>query len=149
MAGFLSTTELASINSDFDTVFLTMSNGRFVTVVKEPIKTLVSTPSTNNLYGFGEKQADPTYVFTPNFKTFPCILSYGQKINLPLNPEINVRIYAGPATLKVKKDCYDYIMQGGVKHLGVENEDFYIDGEIRRQMFFSTEYYIVALKATK
>jgi len=146
---FLSDAEKASLSGNFDTVFQTLSNGRTVTVVKEPLKTLVSTPSSNNLFGFGERQTDPTFIYTPVSGIFPAMIIYASKHPSPLNPEINVRVYAGPVTIKVQQDCRDYINDGVNKHILADGKTFFLDGEERRQLFLNGTYYFYNLKATK
>jgi len=147
---FLSASERAILSGNCDSIFTTLSNGRTIEVVKEPLKTLVSPNLTNNMFGFGEKQADPVFSYTPISQTFPAIIIYGSNHPSPLNPEINVRIYAGPVTIKVKKDCRDFIVDGGLtKHILADGKTFLLDGEPRRQMFLNGEFFFFTLNATK
>jgi hypothetical protein len=150
MAGVLTDTQLSMLSGDFDTVFNTLSNGRTVVVVKDPIQTPISNPVTsNNLFGFGSQQTNPIFNLTPVTGVFPAMIMYGTFHPSPLNPEINVRIYAGPVTIKVQQNCKDFIDNGNTQHILADGKAFYIDGEARRQLFLNSSYYLYTLKATK
>ena len=146
---WLSTTEQSSIGNDMDTVFDTLSYGRVVTVVKEPLKTLVGSPSQNNVFGFGAEQTDPTYTYTPVSGVFPVILFYPKVPNAPLAPEPNIRVYSGPVSIKVKKDCRDYILNGKTVHLLIDDKTFLIDDDGSRQMVLNSNYFIFNLKTVQ
>jgi hypothetical protein len=149
MSDYLTPTERATFSGDAEMVFETMSKGRTVTIVREAIKTLVTQNSTENLFGFGNDQKDAVYSYTPVSGVFPAIIKYPMDHPSPLNPEMGARIYAGPMTMKVKTDCRDYINGGKVEYIITDGKHFMIDGEERRQMFLSSEYFFFTLKALK
>lgn len=149
MSDYLTATERANFSGDASLIFDTMSKGRTVTIVREPIKTIIAQSSTENLFGFGADQKDAVYAYTPVSGVFPAIIKYPMDHPSPLNPEMGVRIYAGPMTMKVKTDCRDYINGGKVEYIITDNKQFMIDGEERRQMFLNSEYFFFTLKALK
>lgn len=153
MASLISATErveiLAIISGSFDTW------SRNIVVFKEPLKTPVDVPPTNGLFGFGEMgQPSPSYTYEPRSGIFPAIIKYSdieQNIagNSPLSPEIMARIYWGPVSIKVRKDCRDYINDGPTKSFIIDGQTFLMDGDERLQTFQGSEYYIYQLRKTK
>lgn len=149
-SNFLSDNERVTLSGQMDMVFNTLSQGRTITVIKEPARTMIANPVSSNIFGFGEHQENPIYTYSPISGVFSAIINYGATHTSPLNPEINVRIYSGPVTMKVKRDCKDYIFcDRNTKHILIDDKAFYIDGEPIRQMLLNSEYFIIPLKATK
>lgn len=149
---FLTTEERTQIKADLDTAFDTMSSGHTILVVKEPIKTAITDPNdTNNVFGFGPEQTEPIYTYTPESRTFPAVVRWGNQAQWsPLSAEINASIDAGTITIKVKRDCYDYINEGGVQNIVIDDRTFLLDGMGRRQLFLDDQtYYLFTLRATK
>jgi hypothetical protein len=149
MSDYLTSAERAMISGDYDMVFDTMSNGRSIVIVKEPIKALTNLPEVENLVGFGEMQVEPLYDYTPVSGTYPAMIIYPNKHLSSFNPEINARIYAGEVTIKVKKDCRDFMNNGFNKQILLDGKTFLIDGEERRQLFLDAEYFFFDLRASK
>jgi hypothetical protein len=149
MADFLTTAERSSLSGDMNTIFDTMSKGRTITVVLEPIQTLVVETSSENVFGFGDTQKEEVYSYTPVSGIFPAMIMYPMEHPSPLNAETNVLLYAGKITIKVQQNCRDYIKTGSVVKILADNKQFDIDGEERRQMFLNDSYYYFDLKATK
>jgi hypothetical protein len=152
MAGILSDNDLSRIKQDLENSFIALSNGRTVTVVKDSIRTPITPTviSNNNTFGFGERQTDPIYDYSINSASFPCILVFQSKSPSALNTEINARIYAAPASIKIKKDCAQFIKTGQItRTLIIDDKTFYLDGEPTRQTFLSDEYYLLPIKVTK
>ena len=149
MADFLTTGERAMLSGDMDSIFDTMSNGRTITIVLEPIKTLVTSSSSENEFGFGGSQKEDIYAYTPSSGTFPAMIIYPMNHPSNLSPEINAMIYAGDITIKVQSNCKDFIQNNTVMKILTDDKTFEIDGEPRRQMFLNSNYYFYQLKATK
>jgi len=150
MADFLTDEERAGISGDMDMVFDTMSKGRTITVIKEPIRTLVSlAPSSDNLFGFGDNQATPVYEYTPVSGVFPVVVMYPKVQEVPLNAETNVRVYVGLVSIKVKRDCKDFMSDGdAIQDIIMDDQHFNLDGGFNRQMTLHTEYFLVNMKST-
>jgi hypothetical protein len=127
-----------------------MCRGKTVTVVKEPLKTTVSSPITqNNVFGFGEMQANSVYDYTPVTGVFPAFIIYPRDYQTSLNSEIDIRVGSEPIKIKVQQDCRDFIYNGRTLHLIADNKTFYLDGEARLQLFLNGNYYFFNLKETK
>jgi hypothetical protein len=152
MADFLSSAERAGILAEAESVFDTLTQGRTITVVKEPMKTEVSAaPSNDNvLFGFGEQQGEPVYTYTPQTKEFPGIVIYPRKREAaPLVSEPNVRIGDDDIMIKVRADCKEYIYEGRTEHILADGKTFYLNGENARQMMLSSNFFLVPVKMTK
>jgi hypothetical protein len=154
MAGFISLTEQASILDTFETSFDTWS--RNIIVAKEPIKTLVTpAPSTsNNIFGFGDSQQEEIYNISPKSGIFPAIVRYNDIERNPaqnsiLSPELLARIYSGPVSIKVRRDCRDYINDGETENIFIDGETYYLNSDERLQTYQGSEYYIFSLRRTK
>lgn len=147
MPSLISATEKAVLTGIFGDIFDTFA--RSIIVYKEPIKTAVpSVSSSNMIYGFGESQGEDTYVYTEVTGVFPAVIRYKEQ-GIEENPEINAYISNGEVTIKVKRDCRDFIMTDKTEKIGFDNRTFILDGDERKQMFLDSEFYIFKLKATK
>jgi len=152
MASFISATEQADIIATFSGSFDTWS--RNIVVFKEPLRTEISPLPSENLYGFGESQQNPTYTYTPRSGIFPAIVRYSDiekdiARNSLLSPEILARIYSGPVSIKVREDCRDYINNGITERFIIDEQTFLIDGDERLQTYQGSKYYIYQLRKTK
>lgn len=152
MAGLLSDAEKTGILAVFESSFSTWN--RTIVIYKEPTKTAVSQPSQNNLFGFGETQQDITYTLTPRTGVFQAVIRYNDiEKNLEqsseLSPEIVARIYHGPVSIKVHRDCRDFINSGPTERVEFDGQTFLMDSDERRQSYAGSEYYIFTLRKTK
>lgn len=153
MAGFISVTEQAGILATFSGSFDTWK--RDIVVYKEPLKTLVDPqPQGNNVFGFGEQQQDPVYSYTPRSGVFSAIIRYNDiernpAKNAPLSPEILARIYWGPVSIKVERNCRDFINDGVTERILVDGNSYLMDSDERLQTYQGSEYYIYSLRKTK
>lgn len=152
MANFLSDTEREGISNDAESVFDTLTKYRSIVVVKEPLKTEVSTPPSNDnsLFGFGEQQGETIYSYTPQSQSFPGLIIYpNNKASTPLMSEPNVRVENDKIVLKVRADCKDYIYTGKTQHILADGKTFYLDGDNARQMMLSSNFFFVPIKMTQ
>lgn len=153
MAGFFSSTEQANMINDFATSFLTWS--RNITVYKEPLKTpVVNVGQGGNLFGFGEQQQNQTFTYTPVTGVFPAIIRYDDIKEDPekdsiLSPEVMARIYSGPVTIKVQRNCRDFLNNGLTDQVVIDGQMYYMNSDERLQTFQGSEYYIFSLRKTK
>lgn len=152
MAGLVSDVEKSGALLVFSGSFDTWS--RQIIVFKESIKTPVDTPSSNNLFGFGDSQMNTIYTLTPKSGIFQAIVRYNDIDRNPardsvLSSEILARIYSGPISIKVRKDCRDYLNDGETQSVQIDNQVFLVNSDERLQTMWGSEYYIFALRKTK
>ena len=152
MAGFFSSTEQANMINDFTNSFQTWS--RSIVIYKEPLKTPNLVPQGTNIFGFGEQQQAETFTYTPVTGIFPAIIRYDDIKEDPnkdsaLSPEVMARIYSGPVTIKVLRDCRDFLNNGLTDQVVVDGQMYYMNSDERLQTFQGSEYYIFSLRKTK
>lgn len=152
MASLISDTERADILAVFSGSFDTWS--RNIVVYKEPLKTLVQPQPTDGAFGFGEEQQSATYTYTPRSGVYPAVIRYSDieksiAKNSLLSPEILARIYSGPVSIKVKRDCRDFINDGPTERIVIDGQPFLMDGDERLQTYQGSEYYVYQLRKTK
>ena len=152
MASLLSDTERANILAVFSGSFDTWS--RNIVVYKEPQKTPIDPPPTDGVFGFGEEQQNPVYTYTPRSGIYPAVIRYSDleksiAKNSQLTPEMVARIYSGPISIKVQRDCRDYINDGPTERIVVDGQTFLMDGDERLQTYQGSEYYVYQLRKTK
>jgi hypothetical protein len=159
MASLISSVEQASILATFEASFDTWS--RAITVFKEATKTEASPiPSTtSNLFGFGEAQQEASYTYSAALsQVFQGVIRDGdiavasaQAKGMMLSPEILARILASPISLKVRKDCSDFIENGPTERI-VDNktgEVYLLNGHRCLQTYQGSEYYVYPLRKTQ
>jgi len=152
MASLISAAEQSGILAVFSGSFDTWS--RNIVVFKEPLKTEVTPAPTAGLFGFGETQQDPVYTYTPRSGIYPAVIRYSDiernvADNALLSPEILARIYSGPISIKVRRDCRDYINDGPTERVIVDGQTFLMDSDERLQTYQGSEYYVFQLRKTK
>lgn len=149
MADLLSPAERLEFTQAFSGVFDTLTVGRFVTVVKQPLETPVNPAPDQNLFGQGPDQGQSFYDYTPVTGVFPCYVRYNSYQDADLPPEIMARIYSGPVTIKVRKDARDFINNGPNEKFLLDGRTFLANSEEERQVFLDAEYYHFTLRSTK
>jgi hypothetical protein len=159
MANMMSASERSGVLAVFENSFDTWS--RQVAIYKEPLKTLVvpQPTTTNNAFGFGEAQQEPIYAYqTPRTGIFPAIIrdsdiesSTAQSAGVPLTPEIIARILASPVSMKVRRDCANFIDEGPTeKIVDLKNgETYLLNGQACMQTYQGSEYYVYPLRKTQ
>jgi|WetSurMetagenome_2_1015567.scaffolds.fasta_scaffold89363_2 hypothetical protein len=158
MASLITPTEQAIILSIFEASFDTWS--RSVTIYKDPLKQ-IATPvptTTNNPFGFGDTQQDTVYTFVnPVTGVFPAIIrdsdienTKAQVAGTQLSPEIVARIIASPVSMKVRKNCRDFIEEGPTERIvdNIRGDTYLINGSCCLQTYQGSEYYIYPLRKT-
>jgi hypothetical protein len=152
MAGFISESERSGILATFESSFDTWS--RNITIFKDPLKTSVSPPSSENLFGFEDQQQDPIFTYTLKSGTYPAIIKYSDieqnlSENAPLLPEPLIHVYAGHLSIKVKRDCRDFINDGPTERVIVDGRSYLLESDERLQTYAGSEYYIFTLRKTQ
>jgi hypothetical protein len=148
MPSLISDTERQVLTGIFNDIFDTFQ--RSIVVYKEPIKTQVSVQPANLVYGFGESQTEDAFTYTEVTGVFPAVVRYGnQPQDVTQNSEINVMISNGEVSIKVRKNCRDFINNGKTEKFLIDDRTFFLDSEERKQTFIDSEFFIFKLKATK
>jgi len=154
MAGFVSDSEKAGVVAVFSGSFDTWS--RNIIIFKEPLKTAIPIPPSqdNNLFGFEDQQQDPIYTYTLKSGIYPAIIKYmdiesNLSMSAPLLPEPLFHVYAGHISIKVKRDCRDYLNDGPTDRIIVDNRTYLQESDERKQTYMGSEYYIFTLRKTQ
>lgn len=145
MASLISTTEQSTIVQTIDNIFDTWS--RNVTIYKEPVKTPIAGQSPNGLFGFGPNQGNTVYSETFVSQIFPCLVKYKSEPWGTMQ-EADMNIVNTPVSIKVRKDCRDYINSGKTVKVVLDDNTFYINGNENLQTYLGTQYYIYTLRET-
>ena len=158
MAGLMTATEQANVLATIEDSFDTWS--RPVVVYKEATKVpVIDTPSTaDNPFGFGESQHDALYTYgDPVSASFPAVIKDGdiesattQVKGMSLAPEIVARILANAISMKVRRDCRDFIENGPTERIidTKSGETYLLNGHYCLQTYQGSEYYVYPLRKT-
>jgi hypothetical protein len=147
MPSLISETEKAVLTGIFGDIFDTFQ--RTIVVYKEPIKTQVSVLPANLVYGFGESQTEDAFTYTEVTGVFPAVIRYGGLQETTQNSDTNAMIAEGEVSIKVRKDCRDFINGGKTEKFIFDDRTFFLDSEEKKQTFLNSEFFIFKLKATK
>lgn len=147
MPSLISPSERQVLTGIFNDIFDTFQ--RTIVIYKESTKIPVN-PQPQGLFGFGDSQAQDNYTYSEVTGVFPAVVRY-QSIEQPmnLNPEIVSYIPGGEVTIKVRKDCRDFINNGKTEKLLIDERIFMLDGEERKQTFLDSEFWVFKLKTSK
>ena len=155
MAGYISETERRGILSVFEQSFETWC--REVVIYKEPRKTIVTPqpPTTNNAFGFGDTQQDPTVTYSEVSITgvFKAILKDAEiesafRQATDLSPEIQARILTNPISMKVRADAFAFLEDGPNEKI-VDTQSgitYFINGVAGYQTYMGSSYWIYPLR---
>lgn len=146
MPSLISSNEKSILTGIFNNIFETFA--RQVVVYKESLKTRIPNNSGAFVFGFGDSQGEDSYVYTEVTGVYPAVIRY-QDQNLIQNMDISQMISNGEVTIKVKKDCRNFINGGKTEKIVFDERTFFIDGDERKQTFLDSEFYIFKLKSTK
>jgi hypothetical protein len=148
MPSLISTTERAVLTGIFNDIFDTFQ--RTIVVYKESLKTPVGNGLNDGLFGFGESQTQDAFTYSEVTGVFPAVVRYlSVEQPMTLNPEIVTYIPGGEVTIKVRKDCREYINNGKTEKILIDERVFLLDGEERKQTFLDSEFWVFKLKTSK
>lgn len=158
MPSLISAGEQASILATFENSFDTWS--RSIIVYKEALKIpVVASTQQGNIFGFGEQQQTPVYTYEDSRTgIFPAVIRDSdisstsmQTSRVPLSPEILARIVASPISMKVRKDCHNFIEEGVTERIvdRMSGETYLLDGHGCLQTYQGSEYYVYPLRKTQ
>ncbi len=149
MGSLISDNARALLTIAFEDLFDTFQ--RPIIVYKESIKTLVNNNTQNYVYGFGA-QGENNYTYTQVTGVFPAKIKYGKteaSQEAKVEPNSNAYLYPGLVTIKVRKDCRDFINTNKTDKIVVDERVFFINGNERYDQFLDSEFYYFELVGTK
>lgn len=113
MAGFLTTGQLANINSQFDTLHTTFA--KTVTVYKNSERTVIESPQFNSVYGRTNSGRNTSITYATVSGSFEARTYYVELDETHLAADgagqIKVVLPAGSVRLVVKEDGYEFIRE--------------------------------------
>ena len=149
MSSLISDDLKATLTPYFENLFDTFQ--RIIIVYKESTKTLVNNNTQGFVYGFGA-QGENNYIYTEVTGVFPAKIKYGKSYadqNATIEPNSNAYVYPGLVTIKVKKDCRDFINLNKTEKIVFDGRTFFINGNEREHKFLNSEMYSFELIGAK
>jgi hypothetical protein len=146
MASLISAAEYAIITGVLSDVF--DSRSRQIIVYKEPIKIAANPPSNELVFGFGESQQSDAFTYAEVTGVYQAVIKY-KSIDageIEDNSEIMARISEDKISIKVRKECRDFINNGKTEKIVCDDKTYFLDGEESK---ISNEFYFFSLIATK
>ena len=134
----------------FADIFDTWS--RPIIIYKEPIKQQILPQDNSLLFGFGQTQGAEIYTYTPVTGIFPALIRYQNKFGSmsaddSFQGDLNTYIADVPVSIKVKKDCSDFILDGKTEIISVDNFSYILKIVMPNpHIFWNTEYFIFDLE---
>ena len=147
MADLISTTERAALGSMFNDIFDTFK--RDIVIHKEP-KKIINQISTSQIFGYGDYSDVINYQYVPVTGVYPAIIKYTDKQTANFVEEINSQTSVGTASIKVKKDCRDFIANGKTEKITFDGKTFNVISDDAVKSFLNaTDFYLFQLEVTK
>jgi hypothetical protein len=147
MPSLISQTEKDNLTGIFGDIFDTFC--RQVIIYKEPLKTRISAYNPDNfVFGFGENQGEDGFTYTDVTGIFPATIRYKSQ-DVDKNSDSNTEISQGEVSIKVKRDCRDFINSGKTEKIVLDARTFVLDGDEETRSFLDSEFWVFKLKATK
>ncbi|MAF24266.1 hypothetical protein CL634_01575 [bacterium] len=147
MADLISDAERAALGSMFNDIFDTFK--RDIVIHKEP-KKIINQVNTSQIFGYGDYAEVVNYTYVPVTETYPAIIKYNEKQTVDFIEEINSQISIGTCSIKVKKDCRDFIMNGKTEKIEFDGKVFNVISDDAVKSFLNaTEFFIFQLEVTK
>lgn len=146
MPSLISDSERAILTGLFDNIFETFS--RTITIYKESSKTELSFNPNNFILGFGENQGESAYSYSEITGVYPAVIRYKHQ-NIELSKEIDVYIPIGEVSIKVRKDCRDFINNGKTEKIVFDDKTFILYSEEKKQNFLDSNFWVFNLRTIK
>lgn len=145
MPSLVSETERANLTGIFNDIFDTFK--RPIVVWREPIKVARAT-TEETLFGYGDSQPEQQYDYTPQSGAFEATIRYPSRQPVGVSTDSRTELSEGQVSIKVKRECRDYIKEGKVDKIIVDERSFVLDDDERKSTFLDSEFYIFILRAT-
>lgn len=150
MSSLVSNNEKNTTNQIFESIFDTWS--RPIIIHKEPLKTQILPENSESIFGFGQTQSSELFTFTPVTGVFPAMIKYQSKFGSKgvddlFQTELNTYISDAPVSIKVRKDCSDFILDNKTERIEVDGLSYILKvATPNPQIFWNTEYFIYDLE---
>jgi hypothetical protein len=150
MSSLISNNEKLSTNSIFESIFDTFS--RQITVYKEPIKQQILPQNPGAVFGFGQSQETDLFTYTPVTGSFPAVIRYQNEFGTmgaddSYQGDMNTYISDSPISIKVRKDCNDFIMDGKTEKVDIDGLLYILKKtEASQTILWNTDYFIFELE---
>ena len=147
MADLISNSERAALGSMFNDIFDTFK--RYIVIHKEP-KKIIKQISTSQIFGYGDYSEAVNYTYVPVSGVYPAIIKYTDKQTANFVEEINSQISIGTASIKVQRDCRDFISEGKTEKIEFDGKAFNVISDDAVKSFLNaSEFYLFQLEVTK
>ena len=149
MASLISTQEIAdyhqAINDHFDTF------KRSITIHKEPIKKIISSPSSfGPVIGYEDNAISEKIEYIPRSQSFEALIDYDAgKGNIKDVVDLKVFMSANTVSIKVKKEARDYILNDKTEKITFDNKSFNLLSQDVVKNYLGLIYYLFYLEETK
>jgi hypothetical protein len=132
----------------FDT-FARSRTDRWITVYKEPIKTIII-DDQNMIAGYDSGPSESSYQLTPVSGTFPAVIIYEYKADNKdiVSDETESKIAKNTVRIKVERDACDYILNGKTEAVIVDGQTFNAVSQYKVQDYIGLKYYYFNLSQT-
>lgn len=151
MPSLISPTERANLTGIFNDIFDTFQ--RTIVIYKESLKVPNSNALPENFaFGFGENQANDAYTYIERTGIYSATIRYATSASenaFKRLPDTNVWIPEGGCSIKVKRECRDFINDGKTEKVIVDEKTYYLNSEERKQMFLDSEFWVFVLQPRK
>lgn len=148
MPNLISASERAVLTGIFDSIFETFQ--RSITIHRVPTKTIdLSSPQNEMSFGFGMEQQNSTVTYNEETGVYPAMIRYAKSQPAPLNSELNAFVPEGEVSIKVRRDCRDFILAAPVEKIVFDEKQFVLVDDERKKTFLDSEFWIFYLKAQK
>lgn len=151
MPSLITATERSNLTGIFNDIFDTFQRAIFI--YKEPLK--VPNPNARPesfAFGFGENQTEDAYTYIERTGVYPATIRYAMSASdntFKRLPDTNVWIPEGGCSIKVKKECRDFINDGKTEKIIVDEKTYFLNSEERKQMFLDSEFWVFVLQPRK
>lgn len=150
MAGFLTSSQIATVTGALNWHFTTFTSGpeyRTITVNREPLRVLSDT-GVSPLAGYNNYSLESNYIYIPQNQTFPAIVIYQKEQTVKTFSEMKAPINQGKLFIKVQKDAADYILGAKVESINLDGKKFNVFTSEGVQNYLGLVYYKFGLMFT-
>ncbi len=145
MPSLISSTERANLTGNFNDIFDTFK--RSIVIYREPIK-VPRVTTEEPLFGYGDSQTEQQYDYIPQSGVFDATIRYPSRQPVEVMSDPRTSLSEGQVSIKVKRECRDYIKEGKVDKIVVDERSFILNDDERKSTFLDSEFFIFILKTT-
>ncbi len=145
MASLLTQTDIDSFTGDFKNLFDTFKR-QFV-IHREPQK-IVSQVNTT-LYAGYKPQNQITTSFIPISGIFDGMIRYDDEMDGQNLEQLKTNYYDGSVRIKVERPAHDYLKQGKVQKVTIDDNTFRVKSGPAVKYFFGFRLYVYHLEETR